>query len=168
MRVLIAIEDEQFAPRILDFVLRHSWEPGSMLRLITVVEPSVVGDNVTAVYGGGIDHQILEERINKGSSLLNRYRDELQSKIGNAIPVEVTVIVGRPHHVILQVADEWKADMIVMGSHGRAGFSRFLLGSVSLAVVSHAPCGVTIVRPASTTDDQSTEARQEKLARAAG
>ncbi len=162
MRVLVAIEDEQFAPLIMEFVLTHEWQTGSILKLISVVEPSVVGDNITAIYGGGIDRQILEERVNKASKELNELREELHSKLGDAIPVEVNVMVGQPHHAIIEVADAWKADMIVMGSHGRKGFSRFLLGSVSLFVVSHANCSVTIVRPGEHADMTKVESTAAK------
>jgi nucleotide-binding universal stress UspA family protein len=47
---------------------------------------------------------------------------------------------------ILDTAAEWKPDLIVMGSHGRKGVKRFLLGSVAEMVARHAPCSVLIVR----------------------
>lgn len=51
-----------------------------------------------------------------------------------------------PRHAILDCAREWPADMIVVGSHGRHGIDRLLLGSVAESVVRHAPCSVEIVR----------------------
>ena len=53
---------------------------------------------------------------------------------------------GEPRHGILNYAAEWNPDWIVMGSHGRRGFDRFLMGSVSEAVARHARCSVQIVR----------------------
>jgi len=47
---------------------------------------------------------------------------------------------------IVDEAKEWPADLIVMGSHGRTGLKRLLLGSVAHAVVSRAPCSVEVVR----------------------
>jgi nucleotide-binding universal stress UspA family protein len=46
----------------------------------------------------------------------------------------------------LSEAAEWEADLIVVGSHGRRGVNRFLLGSVSEAVALHANCSVEIIR----------------------
>ena len=51
-----------------------------------------------------------------------------------------------PRHAIIDAAKTWPADLIVLGSHGRRGIDRFLLGSVAESVVRHAPCSVEIVR----------------------
>jgi nucleotide-binding universal stress UspA family protein len=56
------------------------------------------------------------------------------------------VRTGDARHEIVAYASEWRADLIVLGSHGRRGVDRFLLGSVSDGVVHHAPCSVQIVR----------------------
>ena len=56
------------------------------------------------------------------------------------------VRTGDARHEIVGYASEWRADLIVLGSHGRRGVDRFLLGSVSDGVVHHAPCSVQIVR----------------------
>jgi nucleotide-binding universal stress UspA family protein len=47
---------------------------------------------------------------------------------------------------ILDAATEWKADLIVLGSHGEKGLRQFFLGSVSESIARHAPCSVLIVR----------------------
>lgn len=54
--------------------------------------------------------------------------------------------LGVAHDVILAVAREERADLIVLGSHGRTGLQRFLLGSVSEKVLAQAPCSVLITR----------------------
>lgn len=60
--------------------------------------------------------------------------------------VKTDVVVGRPVAAILEYTDEHDVDAIVMGSHGRDGLSRVLLGSVAEAVVRRSPVPVTIVR----------------------
>lgn len=59
--------------------------------------------------------------------------------------LEVEVIQGTPEREIVQFAETWGADLVVVGSHGR-GFWGRLLGSVSDAVVHQAPCSVLVVR----------------------
>ncbi len=60
--------------------------------------------------------------------------------------VTSSVEEGDPREVILNSADTWNADLIMVGSHGRKGFDRLLVGSVSEAVARHARCSVEIVR----------------------
>jgi len=62
--------------------------------------------------------------------------------------IETRVVTGDPRERIVDVAGEWDADLIVVGSRGLSAVASALLGSVSLAVVRHAPCPVLVVRPA--------------------
>ena len=56
--------------------------------------------------------------------------------------------MGRPAQFIVDAAKEFEADMIIVGSHGRGFWGKLTLGSVSDAVVHHAPCSVLVVRRA--------------------
>ena len=56
------------------------------------------------------------------------------------------VLTGSPAHVIVAFAEEWDADLVIMGSHGRTGLARLLLGSVARNVLHHASCSVLVVR----------------------
>ena len=53
---------------------------------------------------------------------------------------------GSPERGIIEAAQEWQADLIIVGSHGRGFWGRMMIGSVSDAVMHHAPCSVLIVR----------------------
>ena len=66
--------------------------------------------------------------------------------IGKTISLDGAMLPGPPRTVILDEAERWGADLIVVGSHGYRAWERFLLGSVSQAVVSHAKCSVEVVR----------------------
>lgn len=63
-----------------------------------------------------------------------------------------------PRHAIVDGARDWPADLIVMGSHGRRGIDRFLIGSVAESVMRHAPCSVLIERAPSLATGTSHEA----------
>ena len=60
--------------------------------------------------------------------------------------VDMVVRVGRPDEVILAVTKDREADMIVMGSHGRTGLDRLLIGSVSEQVIGQTDCPVLVVK----------------------
>jgi nucleotide-binding universal stress UspA family protein len=63
-----------------------------------------------------------------------------------SIKITSNIMPGAPRSVILEEADRWKADLIVVGSHGYGAWHRLLLGSVSQGIVSHAKCSVEVVR----------------------
>jgi nucleotide-binding universal stress UspA family protein len=60
--------------------------------------------------------------------------------------VATAIEEGSSKSIIVEAASQWPADVVVVGSHGRKGLARFLLGSVSEGVARHAPCSVLIVR----------------------
>jgi nucleotide-binding universal stress UspA family protein len=62
------------------------------------------------------------------------------------LSVDTEVREGDPRTAIVDAADEWQADLIVVGSHGRTGLTRLVMGSVAQAVVAHAHCSVEVVR----------------------
>lgn len=77
--------------------------------------------------------------------------DIVRDYCANAIPkLTHEVVKGNVEQEVVEIAESWDADLIVVGSHGR-GFWGRLLGSVSDAVVHHAPCSVLVVRHAPST-----------------
>ena len=62
------------------------------------------------------------------------------------LAIEGGILSGQPQAIILDEAEKWEADLIVLGLHGMSGAEQLLLGSVSQAVVVHARCSVEIVR----------------------
>ncbi|MEO6964155.1 MAG: universal stress protein [Puia sp.] len=71
---------------------------------------------------------------------------ELLKKKNPRLSMSTAAINGSPKHVILEEAEEFSADLIVVGSHGRGTIGRFLLGSVSQSIALHAQSSVLIVR----------------------
>ena len=83
------------------------------------------------------------------------------------MPVDEIVAEGEPAREILRAAEDWHADLIVLGTHGRGTLGRLLLGSTADTVFRHAPCPVLIVRqpPAEVVDMQlRTEALADTCA----
>lgn len=62
------------------------------------------------------------------------------------IEIEKEILIGSAKKIIVKEAKEWEADLIVVGSHGYGFFGRALLGSVSDAIIHHAPCSVLVVK----------------------
>ena len=75
-----------------------------------------------------------------------RFEEAAEAAAEHGISVDTAIEVGRPSRVVVEYADEHGVDHIVMGSHGRKGVSRILLGSVAEAVVRRSPIPVTVIR----------------------
>lgn len=101
------------------------------LELLTVVDASAV-DGIL----GHADPTLWEK-------LLSQARARLAELAGDD---PLTVLEGKPADVIVDHAQAVKADLIVMGSQGRTGVQRLMVGSVAERVVRHAPCPVLVVR----------------------
>jgi nucleotide-binding universal stress UspA family protein len=84
-----------------------------------------------------------EHRHEEAEGLLSVYRERAES---DDVAVETTVEVGEPARRILALADQESVDHVVMGSRGRSGVGRVLLGSVAETVTRRSPVPVTIVR----------------------
>ena len=80
----------------------------------------------------------------QGENIVNRALQKL--KFNKTLTADAVLVPGAPRPVILDEAESWKADLIVLGSHGYTAWKRLLLGSVSQAIVSHAKCSVEVVR----------------------
>jgi nucleotide-binding universal stress UspA family protein len=97
--------------------------------------PEIVIDNA----------QIEAERLKQSTALVASAAQSLRSA---GFATTEAVEKGDPKSVILDQAEKWPADLIILGSHGLKGMPRFLIGSVSDAVARHAACSVQIVRAA--------------------
>ncbi len=141
MKVLLAISDELFGAALSRFTQRHSWPADTEVHLISVVTPADRQPGRTKE-----EKEILHngEKIHFGR-VLSRIQRHLMKKRPDLI-VSYEVLEGSAATEILNCAKNLDVSMIVMGSHGRTGIERLLLGSVSHFVASHAPCSFTIVR----------------------
>ncbi|GIW78996.1 MAG: universal stress protein UspA [Gemmatales bacterium] len=126
---------------------------GAKLLVLHVVQPRAVA------YGEAISDLALKECMEKAWQDIERYR----AKEGSGLVVEHLVEEGDPATRILQVAADRGCDLIVMGTHGRRGLARLLMGSVAEQVVRKAPCPVVTVKqqfPAQTEEAAKAEAAQ--------
>jgi nucleotide-binding universal stress UspA family protein len=143
MRILLAIDDSRFSQAAIETVTEQARPHDTDVRILHVVEspPLLVAREM-----GGYDPALetaLESQKQDAEALVLKATELLRAR---GLKVAATVEVGDPKSKILDVAEGWRADLIVVGSHGRRGFERFLMGSVSDAVARHAKCSVQIVR----------------------
>jgi universal stress protein A len=92
-------------------------------------------------FDGPLDHATLEQT----SEMLKEMLRDV-TPIDTSVRVEPRLTMGDPATEIVRVANEENVDMIVMGTHGRTGLSRFFMGSVAEQVIRHATCPVLTYR----------------------
>jgi len=145
VRVIVGIDGSRNAKLALEQVGSRNWPEKSEVRVVVVdqpLEPTVVGELVPTVKRS-VDECNKEE--NEHSRRLAAKSVQLLRAKG--LRAEGLVKVGDPKHVLVQFAEEWRADCIFLGATGLSNrLERFLLGSTAGAVAARAHCSVEVVR----------------------
>jgi nucleotide-binding universal stress UspA family protein len=114
------------------------WEADESEDLIgTIGDRSVTGENL------GVRKEYLAHKFDRARKYLQPFEDRAKEE---GIAFEVKIEVGSPSEKICQIAKDWQADLISIGSRGYCGITEAILGSVSNYVTHHAHCSVLIVR----------------------
>jgi len=87
---------------------------------------------------------VIENSKHHYQQILHPLRAVAGEKAGT--PIHFEVAVGHPAEQIVRRAEDWQADLIVIGHRGRTLFERWLVGSVAKYVINHAPCAVLVAR----------------------
>lgn len=136
MKILIGVDDSSFSRIAVEEVARRVWAPGTTVKILSVIETPYDPERQEAESEN--PYKIARAAIDDATEALRRS--------GNNFEITSDIAEGSPKRVILDEAEAWDADLIVVGSHGRRGLDRFVLGSVSQAIALHAHCSVEIVR----------------------
>lgn len=137
-RVVVGVDGSPSSHEALRWAVRHAALIGGVVDAVGAWEPpSHVGWSAPVV-DPAFDRELAERR----------FADELDAVLGatppTGVPIRRAMVEGDPSDVLLDAARG--AELLVVGSHGHSGFTRFLVGSVSTRCAQHAPCPVVIVR----------------------
>ena len=157
MRILLATDGSEQSEAAVDEIARQRFPADSEVRVISVVEPP---DFPSRFPGEGVDMSLYVEIENTARERARAAVEKAAAQLRTAeeshqLNVTTAVLSGSPKGVILEEAEAFDADLIVVGSHGHGILERFLLGSVSQAVALHAKCSVEIVRRPATETSES-------------
>jgi nucleotide-binding universal stress UspA family protein len=146
-KILLATDGSECSEAAARSIAANPWPAGSEVRIVSVVELSPAW--FRAPYPAYFDAKAME--VLRGEAMQRAQEAVMAAEqiVANAgLPASGTEAVpcASAKELILSEAAEWGADLIMVGSHGRRGASRFLLGSVSEAVALHAGCSVEIIR----------------------
>jgi nucleotide-binding universal stress UspA family protein len=145
--ILLAIDDSEFSRAATNELIEHMRPESTTVHVLHVLEldkmiPIAFDFARGSEYGPEVAAHVQNSRAGAERLVAEAARQLKEARFATATAIGE----GDPRHTILNYAAEKKCDCIVMGSHGRRGFDRFFMGSVSESVVRHAHCSVHIVR----------------------
>lgn len=146
-RILIASDGSDLADRAIEHGLQLAKLAGSEVTIVTVTEPvTIVGGGYASIAGGVIDPlpELIEAQEKAARELLERAAKKAAEQGVSA----KTILVDNSFAAegIVATADEIGAELIIMGSHGRRGLNRLLLGSQTNNVLAHTKIPVLVTR----------------------
>lgn len=147
-KILVPIDGSEGAEKAAEFAGHLARHTNAAVTLLRVHSPEIYQLSVLSEIPPLTDFEYMDVMQ---KHLSDPEKDPAFAEAKQAIgalsaPIEVRVAWGQPAQAICDYAKENAIDHIVIGSRGRSAFSALVLGSVSLQVLHHAPCPVTVVR----------------------
>ncbi len=150
MKILLASDGSDTARAALDYLLAFPLPSDSELTVLTVLREVIPADEVARL--SDKHRRAFEQARQEAETEAKALVDEEVARIRQAgLSANGQIRTGHPAEEIVRLAIELRSDIVAVGSHGRSGAKRFLLGSTSDRVFEYAPCSVLIVKhPAET------------------
>jgi nucleotide-binding universal stress UspA family protein len=142
MKILLAVDDSRSSQAAIDLVTREMSPKHSEICVLHVVE-RLLPISYSYIVQVADYESAQANRLSEGREFVSRVEHRL-SEAGYRVKTEVKV--GDARGEILDFAAVWNPDLIVVGSHGREGLDRFLIGSVAETIARHAVCSVLVAR----------------------
>ena len=151
MKILLALDGSECSGVVVEEVAKRPWPAGSALRIISVAETLSFEElTLPPRYREDLERAARQ----RAQTIVERAMAGLRDSDARFLPISSTVVVDSPKDAIVEEAERWGADLVVVGSHGYRGPKRTLLGSVSQAVATQAKCSVEIARRRRVDEDE--------------
>jgi nucleotide-binding universal stress UspA family protein len=150
MKILLATDGSDCSVEATHSVASRLWPEGTVFKVLSVEELMVpdgqmAASSLSPIYPASLLEELMTQAREQVRSAVEMAKEILR-RAGMKVLDDRALPVGEPRAVILDSAKSWGANLIVLGSHGRRGLDRFLLGSISEAVAIHAQCSVEVIR----------------------
>jgi nucleotide-binding universal stress UspA family protein len=143
MKILIAVDGSESSDVAVEEAAKRPWPIDSAVRIISVAETLPL----EALSSPPRYREEIERAArHRAEIIVERAIARLRESDARFFPISSAVVIDSPKDAIVEEAERWGADLIVVGSHGYRGPERALLGSVSQAVATQAKCSVEIAR----------------------
>ena len=142
-RILIPVDGSHTSTLGLQEAIRIAIDQRARLFLLSIVDELVIAQNFEGLINAG---DLIDALRDAGNKALKNALALVQKHDLKAESVVIETVGDRVADIIVREAKKWKADLIVMGTHGRRGFNRMVLGSDAEGVLRMAPVPVLMVR----------------------
>lgn len=139
-RILIAVDNSKCAKKAAKVGYQMAAKFEAKVALVNIVEPAPATVNPEMTLAPAFMEMFENSKENSLKLLI-----EMEKKYSHGIKTTHFTLVDVASHGILEEAEKWKADLIVIGTHGRTGFYHFLMGSVAEHVARKSACPVLII-----------------------
>ncbi|SNZ01376.1 universal stress protein [Flagellimonas pacifica] len=148
MKIVLAIDGSDFSKVAIDQLAGMPLPPNTEIHIINILENPMLATPGMVPLGGSLGSHYEEALSGARRSAEGFVADAARAlkETNGKLSLTTAVVNGLPKSTILEEAETFGADLIVIGSQGHGAFSRFLLGSVSQSVAIHATCSVLIAR----------------------
>lgn len=147
MKILLATDGTSHSESAIKILRTFQLAEGDEIKVVSVADMAVPLS--IDMYAGYLPSTTeIENNVRENcEKTLDKSVEEISDLVGNKkVYITKEILVGSPDSRIVETAEDFGADLIIVGSHGYNRWERLLLGSVSDSVVHHAPCSVLVVR----------------------
>jgi nucleotide-binding universal stress UspA family protein len=150
MKILLATDGSECSLAAAQTAATRPWPAGSLFRVLSVedlivAETPMAAYSPATIYPASLLEELLADARTRAVSAVDQARNILVAA-GLKVLDQQPIPACDPRVGILDAAQSWPADLIIVGSHGRRGLDRLLMGSVAESVAVHAKCSVEVVR----------------------
>jgi nucleotide-binding universal stress UspA family protein len=143
--ILVAIDGSENSLRAADWAIDLAKREGAHLFVVNVIPVPVYSTSSQAGSTAPAMKEFFDKARNDAEVVVKQVVSKAEAS-GIKVRGEIVENVPSVVEAITDYADEWKVQLVVVGTRGLSGFKKLLLGSVSGALVSHASCSVLVVR----------------------
>jgi nucleotide-binding universal stress UspA family protein len=143
MKILVGIDESSHSEAALEFVKKMKWPEGTQFNMLSAIQPLINSYAMVELP--------VPATVEDATREIHQARQETAARLERGLrergfKSEAHIVIGDPRTELVEAAKNEHADLLVVGSHGRTGLTKLLLGSVASHVVTHAPCSVLVVK----------------------
>jgi len=153
MKILLAVDGSSFSDSAVAEVGSRPWPPATEIKIVIAFQVPITATPEVWTIADEYYPALEQAAREQAQAVVDAAVAKLATRLDKSLSLSGEVLNGPPREAILDEAERWPADLIVMGSHGYGTWQRLWLGSVSQAVVSHANCSVEVVHRSKSGND---------------